>query len=95
MSTQALAALEVGNRIRFARAKTKREIKAGEAEIADVLDRVSDELAGMTIGDLLRAQRYWGHGRAAIFLQRLGIPERRTCGKLTLSERSRLIEELS
>lgn len=93
---QHLAALDHANKVRLARAATKRRILAGKVRVADVLREVPPpwELATMGVGDLLRSQRRWGRTRSRKFLSRLSIHENRELARMTPRQRILLADEL-
>jgi hypothetical protein len=95
---QHMEALKEANRVRLARAQTKREVKAGALTVAEILDpagEVPGALQGMTIGELLRSRRQWGGHRARLFLGPFAIRENRPLGELTVRQRRKLCEALS
>lgn len=91
---QHLRALEHANRIRLARAALKRAIKAGQADIAEVIRSCPWEVRTMTVSELLRSQTRWGRTRARKFLAPLALSENRQLGRLTIRQREVLASEL-
>ncbi len=87
------AALDVANRVRIGMADVKREIGEGRLSIAKALD--DPRAAGMTIFDLLLAQRRWSSRRTADFLEPLRISELRRVDSLTPRQRSFLAARCS
>lgn len=85
---QHMQALQEANRIRFARIEVARALDRGDRTVADVLERIPDELQNWPLGSLLRAQRRWGRTRARRFCSLVGINELRVLGDLTLRQRS-------
>lgn len=81
-------ALENANRVRQARAETKREIAAGELDVTDVLLSCPWQVQSMEISDLLMSQKRWGRARCRRLLQAIRVPENKPIG--TLTERQRL-----
>jgi hypothetical protein len=90
---QHMRALAEANRVRLARAALKRDIAAGETEVAEVARGCPWEVSTMTVGELLRSQRRWGRARARKFLFGLALNENRELGRLT--ERQRLVLALA
>jgi hypothetical protein len=90
-----MQALAHANRVRLARAALKRSIKAGEADVADVVQACPWEIETMTVGELLQSQRRWGRQRARKFLSSLALNENRELGRLTVRQRTVLAEELT
>jgi S13-like protein len=92
--TQRRRALEQANRVRSARARVKHDITSGMVSVAEVVERRPDELATMTIGELLRSQPGWGPTRCSRLLRSLDISEGRTLGALTERQRRQLVTQL-
>ena len=84
---QPMHALERANRVRAYRADLKRRIATGEAEAAEVVLVCPREAAGMTIAELLLAQRSWGGVRCRRFLCSLSLREDKTVGSMTERQR--------
>jgi hypothetical protein len=91
---QHMQALAHANRVRLARASLKRDILAGRADVAQVVQTCPWQVATMTVGELLRSQRRWGRARARKFLSSLALNENRQLGRLTERQRSVLAAEL-
>jgi hypothetical protein len=92
---QPIHALELANRVRSYRADLKRRIATGEVEAAEVVLICPREAAGMTIADLLLAQRSWGRVRCRRFLSPLGLREEKTVGSMTERQRRSVAVVLS
>jgi hypothetical protein len=92
---QPIHALELANRVRSYRADLKRRIATGEVEAADVVLLCPREAAGMTIADLLLAQRSWGRVRCRRFLAPLALREDKTVGSMTDRQRRSVAVVLS
>jgi hypothetical protein len=92
---QPIHALELANRVRSYRADLKRRIATGEVEAADVVLLCPREAAGMTIADLLLAQRSWGRVRCRRFLAPLALREDKTVGSMTERQRRSVAVVLS
>jgi hypothetical protein len=92
---QAMHALELANRVRAYRADLKRRIAAGEVEAAEVVLVCPREAAGMTIAELLLAQRSWGLVRCRRFLRSLCLREDKTVGSMTERQRRSVAGMLS
>ena len=84
---QAMHALELANRVRAYRADLKRRIADGEVEAAAVVLICPRKAAGMTIAELLLAQRSWGRVRCVRFLRSLSLREDKTVGSMTERQR--------
>jgi hypothetical protein len=91
---QHMRALAHANRVRLARAELKREVAAGNAEVAEIVRTCPWEAGTMTVGELLRSQRRWGRARARKFLFSLALNENRELGRLTERQRGVLAAEL-
>jgi hypothetical protein len=91
---QHMQALAHANRIRLARAALKREVRAGDANAADVVRKCPFEVETMTVSELLRSQQRWGRTRARKFLSSLALNENRQLGRLTDRQRQLLANEL-
>jgi hypothetical protein len=91
---QHMEALAHANRVRLARAATKRAILAGERDAVDVVRNCPWEVETMAIGELLRSQRRWGRTRTRKFLSSLALNENRELGRLTERQRNVLAAEL-
>lgn len=91
---QHLLALERANEVRLARAKVKRSILSGRRKITSVILEPPHELDGMTLGELLCAQRRWGLARARKFLYSVQLTEGKRIGTLTDRQRRVLVEAL-
>ena len=84
---QPIHALELANRVRTYRADLKRQIATGEVEAAAVVLICPRKAAGMTIAELLLAQRSWGRVRCLRFLRSLSLREDKTVGSMTERQR--------
>jgi hypothetical protein len=87
VAPQAMHALDLANRIRAYRADLKRRIATGEIEAAEIVLLCPREVAGMTITELLLAQRSWGGVRCRRFLRALSLREDKTVGSMTERQR--------
>lgn len=94
---QAMAHLEIANRIRLERADLKRRLKRRELTLADALEEDAAQAAG--IGEILRALPRYGQGRMFKLLERVPIVNRvglpdpiRRVENLTPRQRLRLSE---
>lgn len=83
-------ALERANQIRFARARLRRKVAAGEIPAAQVILEAPAEAQSWEIYDLLSAQWRWGRTRTVNLLSRLRIPERKQLGWMTERQRREL-----
>lgn len=91
METPALdqvhAALAKANFVRLARATEKKRIRDGETNVIAVLRATPDYMEGMTVLDLLMAQRRWGLRRASTVLTEARVSQMKTIGGLTQRQR--------
>jgi hypothetical protein len=87
VAPQPIHALQLANRVRAYRADLKRRIATGEVEAAEVVLICPREAAGMTIAELLLAQRSWGRVRCRRFLRSLSLREDKTVGSMTERQR--------
>lgn len=88
------SALEEANRVRFARARAKRELKSGELDIYDLLMDPSEELKGAKVEEILLAMRGTGRIKVMRILREAGISTSKTLVGLTHGQRDRLIQVL-
>ena len=88
------SALEEANRIRFARADAKRELKDGELDIYDLLMEPSEELKGAKVEEMLLAMRGMGRIKVNRVLREAAISSSKTLVGLTHGQRDRLIRVL-
>lgn len=85
-----MIALEKANRIRLARAESKREIYEGHLSLADALEM--EHMQSMTVFELLKAQWRWGDTRAHKTLCHLGMSETQRVDSLAGPRKQRLLE---
>lgn len=88
------SALEEANRVRFARARTKRELKSGELDIYDLLMDPSEEQKGAKVEEMLLSMRGMGRIKVMRVLREAGISNAKTLVGLTHGQRDRLIQVL-
>jgi hypothetical protein len=91
---QKLAALEIANQVRRDRSALKRELKAGRACAASILDDPPDWLATMKVIDLVIALPKVGRVKAAKALGAAGVSTSKTLGGITSRQRRQLVEAL-
>src|SRR5919199_1299501 len=84
-------ALEEANRVRFARAEAKRDLKSGKLKIYDLLMDPSEELKGAKVEDMLLAVRGMGRVKVTRVLRQSGVSRAKTLVGLTHGQRDRLI----
>ena len=91
------AALAKAGEARKERAEVKRQLKAGETTLAEVVKDAATNvvLAKMAVLDLLRAMPGVGDVRAKQIMERLGINESRRIGGLGTNQRSVLEAEFA
>jgi hypothetical protein len=93
-SQERRSALEEANRVRFARAATKRELKSGELSIYDLLMSPSEELRGAKVEEMLLSVRGMGRIKVTRIMREAGISRSKTLVGLTHGQRDRLIGAL-
>jgi len=91
---QHMQALAHANEIRLARAALKRAIKAGHLHAAEIVKDCPDEVATMTVSELLCSQQRWGRARARKFLNPMSVNENRELGRLTERQRIEMARRL-
>src|SRR3712207_2758327 len=82
------------NRVRFARAATKRWLKSGELSIYDLLMNPSEELKGAKVEEMLLAVRGMGRIKVTRLMREAGVSRSKTLVGLTHGQRDRLIRAL-
>lgn len=90
-SQERRSALQEANRIRFARADAKRDLKSGDLDIYDLLMDPSEELKGAKVEEMLLALRGTGRIKVTRILREAGISRAKTLVGLTHGQRDRLI----
>jgi hypothetical protein len=85
-----MRALARANEIRLARAALKRKIASGAASAAEIILRCPPEAEGMTISELLSAQRRWGRARSRKLLGGLELKENKQLATFTQRQRDLL-----
>jgi hypothetical protein len=93
-SQERLSALEKANRVRFARAAAKRDLKSGELDIYDLLMDPPQELKGAKVEEMLLAMRGMGRVKVNRIFKESGISRSKTLVGLTYGQRDRLIKVL-
>ena len=86
--------MEEANRVRFARANAKRDLKSGELALYDLLMDPSEELKGAKVEEMLLAVRGMGRIKVAKVLREAGVSLAITLVGLTQGQRDRLIMAL-
>ena len=87
-------ALEEANRVRFARAATKRDLKSGNLSIYDLLMDPPEELKGAKVEEMLLAVKGMGRIKVTRVMRDAGISRAKTLVGLTHGQRDRLIRAL-
>jgi hypothetical protein len=87
-------ALEEANRVRFARADAKRDLKDGDLHIYDLLMDPSEELKGAKVEEMLLAVRGMGRVKVTRIMREAGVSRSKTLVGLTHGQRDRLLEAL-
>lgn len=90
--SQCMEALERGNEIRLARAQVKRELRAGEIDLAEAME--AECMASMPLGKLLAQQPQWASKRVRRFLVTLGMAESRQVRELTERQKRIVLEQI-
>lgn len=93
-SQERFTALEEANRVRFARAAAKRDLKSGSLDIYDLLMEPSEELKGAKVEEMLLAMRGMGRIKVTRLLRDAKISRSKTLVGLTHGQRDRLIRAL-
>ena len=88
------SALEEANRVRFARAQAKRDLKSGALRIYDLLMDPSEELRGAKVEEMLLAVQGMGRIKVTRVMREAGISRSKTLVGLTHGQRDRLIRAL-
>ncbi len=88
------SALEEANRVRFARAATKRHLKSGELAIYELLMDPSEELKGAKVEEMLLAMRGMGRIKVTRVMREAGVSRSKTLVGITHGQRDRLIRAL-
>jgi len=87
-------ALEIANRVRSARAELKRQVKAGERDLAGVLLDPPAAIASAKIGDVVEWAPGVGEWRAKQILLGAQVGPTRRVDLLTPAARERVVERL-
>ncbi len=86
--------MEEANRVRFARADAKRDLKSGRLTLYDLLMEPSEELKGAKVEEMLLAVRGMGRVKVNRIMREAGISRAKTLVGLTHGQRDRLIRTL-
>ena len=86
--------MEEANRVRFARADAKRDLRSGELGIYDLLMDPSEELKGAKVEEMLLAVRGMGRVKVTRLMREAGVSRSKTLVGLTHGQRDRLIKAL-
>ncbi len=93
-SEERMTALEQANRIRFARADAKRDLKSGQLNILDLLMDPTEEQKGAKVEEMLLAMRGMGRIKVNRIMKEAGISRSKTLVGLTHGQRDRLVRTL-
>lgn len=93
-SDERISALEEANRVRFARAAAKRDLKSGKLGIYELLMDPSEELKGAKVEEMLLAMRGMGRIKVTRVMREAGVSRSKTLVGLTHGQRDRLIKAL-
>ena len=88
---QRMEALKRANDIRVRRARLKKELKDGRAQIEQILEDPPDYVSTAKVFDMLLAVPKFGRVKAARFLNQCRISQAKTVGGLSERQRSELI----
>lgn len=91
---QRMAALQRANGIRSARAQLKRDLKAGRANIIDLLASPPEYVMTAKVFDMLLAVPKYGRVKANRVLNQCRISPAKTIGGLSERQRHELVERL-
>ena len=91
---QRRSALQEANRIRTRRAQLKRDLKAGRANVLDVLEQPPEWVETMKVFDLLLAVPKLGRVKVGKALQRTRISPSKSVGGLTERQRAEIVAHL-
>ena len=86
-----MEALRRANEIRFARAELKKDLKAGNVKIEQLLSQPPDYVESARVSDLLMAVPNVGPVKTARLLKKSRIPQSRTVGGLSERQRADLL----
>jgi hypothetical protein len=92
---QRLAALRQANEIRARRAQLKRDLKAGRAQLADLLLEPPDWLHTAKVAELMLATPHYGPVKVNTVLRRSAISPTRAIGGLSPRQRALLAHAIS
>ncbi|MCB0872410.1 MAG: hypothetical protein H6531_03980 [Actinobacteria bacterium] len=92
---QRMAALKRANEIRSLRAQLKRDLKAGQVSIIEIISTPPWFVESAKTFDMLMAVPKYGKVKATRFLNHCRISQGKTIGGLTERQRSELIEMLA
>ena len=86
--------MEEANRVRFARADAKRDLKSGALDIYDLLMEPSEELKGAKVEEMLLAVKGMGRVKVTRIMREAGVSRAKTLVGLTHGQRDRLLKAL-
>ena len=84
-------ALRRANEIRVRRAQLKKDLKAGQARIQDILREPPDYVSTAKVFDMLVAVPKFGRVKATRFLNQCRISQSKTVGGLSDRQRTELV----
>jgi hypothetical protein len=88
---QRMDALRRANEIRVRRAQLKKDLKAGNVHIEEILRRPPDYVETAKVFDMLMAVPKFGRVKAARFLNQCRISQSKTVGGLSDRQRTELV----
>jgi hypothetical protein len=86
-----MEALRRANDIRVRRAQLKKDLKAGQARIQDILREPPDYVSTAKVFDMLMAVPKFGRVKATRFLNQCRISQSKTVGGLSERQRTELV----
>jgi hypothetical protein len=92
--SQPLEALALANATRTARAAVKRDVRAGVADVAEILADPPACTLSMPLHELLICQYRWGNGRVMRVLRECGLSDSKRIGQATARQRQLVIDRL-
>jgi hypothetical protein len=91
---QIMEALALANQTRLAHMNLKRQVRAGEVSVSDVILGSHPDAGGMKVRDLLAARKGWATVKTSAFLREMHISEVRRVRDLTDRQRAEIVEAL-
>jgi hypothetical protein len=89
---QRMEALQRANDVRVQRAQLKRDLKAGDAQIEEILLKPPEFVSTAKVFDMLMAVPKFGRVKAARLLNQCRISQSKTVGGLSERQRTELVD---